>query len=103
MATGETEGREIVRTEDTLGGKPRLDGTRIGVHHVAPLILEKENTVEHVVTVTYPELSEGDVLSALAYYIENRENVEAIRRENDRVRENEITGPDELQRELRSE
>jgi uncharacterized protein (DUF433 family) len=103
MVTGETEGRPIVRTDSVLGGKPRIEGTRIGVHHVAPLILEKGNTVEHVVTVTYPDLSEGDVLSALAYYIEHREDVEAIRRENDRVRENEITGPDDLPPELRSE
>ena len=103
MVTGETEGRPVVRTDNVLGEKPRIEGTRIGVHHVVPLVLEDEYTIEHVVTVTYPDLSEGDVLSALAYYIEHREDVEAIRRENDRVRENEITGPDDLPPELRSE
>lgn len=103
MAAPETEGRSIVRTEGVLGGDPRIDGTRIGVHHVVPLILDGENTVEHVVTVTYPELSEGDVLSALAYYAENRAEVEAIRQANQRVYKNEITGPDDLPPELRSE
>ncbi|PSP40679.1 hypothetical protein BRC68_17085 [Halobacteriales archaeon QH_6_64_20] len=26
----------MVRTEGTLGGKSRVDGTRIGVHHIFP-------------------------------------------------------------------
>lgn len=103
MARSEAEGRPIVRTDGVLGGKPRIEGTRIGVHHVVPLILESKTTVEHVVTVTYPDLSEGDVLSALAYYAEHRDEIDRIRRENDRVRDNEITGPDDLPPELRSD
>ena len=103
MATGETEGRPIVRTDSVLGGDPRIEGTRIGVHHAVPLVLEDEYTIEHIVTVTYPDLSEGDVLSALAYYAENREEIEDIQRANQQVYENEITGPDDLPSELRSE
>ena len=103
MARSETEGRPIVRTDSVLGGDPRIEGTRIGVHHVVPLVLEDEYTVEHVVTVTYPDLTEGDVLSALAYYAEHTDEIDRIRRENNRVPEDAITGPQDLPPELRPE
>jgi uncharacterized protein (DUF433 family) len=79
MATGKTEGREIVRTEDTLGGKPRLDGTRIGVHHVVPYVLEDKYTVSEVAHLIYDHLSEGDVMAALRYYLNHTEEIEDVR------------------------
>ena len=57
MARSEPEGRPIVRTNGVLGGDPR-----IGVHHVVPLVFEARYTVEHVVTVTYPNLIDSDNL-----------------------------------------
>ena len=81
----------------------RIEGTWIGVHHVVYPIFEGEYSVEHVVTVTYPDLSKGDVLSALAYYVEHREEIDRVRRENDRVPEDAITGPADLPPELRPE
>lgn len=103
MATGEIEGRSIVRTENILGGDPRIDGTRIGVHHVVVPLLEGEHTIDQMVRVTYPDLSEGDVLSALHYYVEHREEVDAVRQRNDRIPEGAITGPDDLPPDLRPE
>ena len=103
MATGETAGRAIVRTDSVLGGDPRIEGTRIGVHHVVYPILEGESSVEHMVTVTHPDLSEADVLSALHYYAENPDEVDDIRQANRQVYPSEITGPDDLPPELRSE
>jgi uncharacterized protein (DUF433 family) len=96
MATERIEGRSIVRTESVLGGKPRIEGTRIGIHHVAPLVLEGDDSVEHVVTVTYPELSGNDVLSALAYYIENREEMEAMREQRREAVEAHRRDPDTI-------
>ena len=103
MVAPGTGGRPIVRTDGVLGGNPRIEGTRIGVHHVVYPILEGNSSVEHMVSVTYPDLTEGDVLSALHYYAEHREEVDEIRRANERVYENEITSPDDLPPELRSE
>jgi uncharacterized protein (DUF433 family) len=109
MAQSEAEGRPIVRTESILGGDPRIEGTRIGVHHVVYPILEGEYSIEHVVTVTYPDLSEGDVLSALAHYIEHREEIEEMRKRRLEIIEKHcrdpdaITGPDDLPAELRPE
>lgn len=103
MATGETEGRSIVRTDSVLGSDPRIDGTRIGVHHIVFPILEGKYSIEHLVNVTYPELSEDDVLSALHYYAENRAEVDEVRRRNNRIPDGAITGPDDLPPDLRPE
>ena len=31
---------EIVSTDDVLGGVPRVDGRRIGVHHIAQRVID---------------------------------------------------------------
>lgn len=104
MAAPETtDAREIVRTEGILGGDPRIEGTRIGVHHVVPLVLEDKYTVEEVAATIYPDLTEKDVLAALAYYVEHTDEIEAIREYNREAGENEITSPDDLPPELRSD
>lgn len=103
MARSETDARDIVRTEGVLGGDPRIDGTRIGVHHVVPYVLEDKYTVSEVAHLIYPELSEEDVLVALAYYFEHREEIEEIREWTHQVGENEITDPEDLPVNLRSE
>lgn len=72
-------------------------------------ILEGECSIEQVVTVTYPDLSEGDVLSALAHYIEHREEIEEMRKRRLEIIEKHwrdsdaITGPDDLPAELHPE
>ena len=35
---------DIVTTERVLAGAPRIDGTRIGVHHVAERILDTDQS-----------------------------------------------------------
>jgi uncharacterized protein (DUF433 family) len=39
---------QIVMTPEVIGGKPRIDGTRIGVHIVGPLVREHGHSVEEV-------------------------------------------------------
>jgi uncharacterized protein (DUF433 family) len=98
MATGETEGRAIVTTEDTLGGKPRIDGTRTGVHHVVPYVLEDKYTVSEVAYLIYDRLSEADVLAALRYYLNHTEEIEAVREREreviDEHRSEALLGPE---------
>lgn len=102
MAAPETETREIVTTEEVLGGDPRIDGTRIGVHHVVPLVLDDKYTVDEVAHMIYPSLSEGDVLTALRYYLDHTEEIEAIRERNRAVIEEHrsvaLTGPEDSSR-----
>ncbi|MGN8215207.1 DUF433 domain-containing protein [Halococcus sp. PRR34] len=67
----------IVKTEGVLGGKARLDGHRIAVIDVAERVLDHGQAPEHVVDqldITLPE-----VYSALAYYYENIEEMNAVR------------------------
>ncbi len=57
---------EIVTTDGVLGGALRIEGRRIGVHHVATRVLDAGETPEQVVA-DY-DLDLGDIYRALAYY-----------------------------------
>ena len=56
---------EIVKTEDVLGGDPRIEGRRIGVYHVYQRYVEEDDTSEEIVT-SY-EISVAEIHAALAY------------------------------------
>ena len=59
---------EIVMDGDTLGGKPRLAGHRIGVDHIGTKIRMGEHTIESVAEDVYPHLDVEQVAAALDYY-----------------------------------
>lgn len=69
---------EIVRTDDVLGGDPRIEGTRIGVLHVYELAVEGEHAPADVADQL--DVSLGAVYSALAYYYEHAEEMRELRR-----------------------
>lgn len=75
----------IVRTEDVLGGEPRIDGTRIGVRHVAGKVVDAGYTPAYVADQL--DISLGAVYEALSYYYDNIEEIRAIERENTETRE----------------
>lgn len=68
---------EIVRTEDVLGGDPRIDGRRISVLQVADMVREGEHSPEYVADQL--ELTLAEVYTALAYYYEHPEEMDAVR------------------------
>ena len=74
----------IVRTDDVLGGEPRLDGRRISVIQVADLVLDgcSPATVADQLDLTLAEVHE-----AMAYYYGHPEAIEAIRRADDDLEE----------------
>ena len=55
----------ITRDEDVLGGEPRIDGTRIGVRHVAARVIDSEHSPAHVADQL--DISIADVYEALSY------------------------------------
>lgn len=69
---------EIVRTEGVLGGEPRLAGHRISVLQVADMVIKGDRSPEYVADQL--DLSLADVHTALAYYYDNPEEMDAIRR-----------------------
>lgn len=72
------EATSIVKTPDILGGKPRIDGTRIGVFTIGESIREGNQTIDDVVD-GYPELSREAVTAALEYYDAHPEAMDVIR------------------------
>ncbi|WP_436902051.1 DUF433 domain-containing protein [Halovenus halobia] len=94
---------EIVSTDGVLGGAPRIDGRRIGVHHVAKRVIEAGESPEQV-AADY-DLDIADVHRALTYYYDNpveMRRVQAARRSVPEEVET-VRGPEDLDTEARSE
>lgn len=70
---------EIVSTEDVLSGAPRIEETRIGVHHVARRVIDGDE--EPAIVASDYDLSLGDVHRALTYYYDNPEEMRRIQSE----------------------
>lgn len=73
----------IVRDDDVLSGDPRLEGTRIGVHHVYELVVEGDHPPEDAADQLGIGLAE--VYEALAYYYKHLDEMRAVRRRHAEV------------------
>ena len=89
----------VVTTEDVLGGKPRLDGRRASVLHVAELVLDSGDDPADVADQL--ELSLAEVHEALAYYYNNVDEMETYRQRRKELLETlegESQAPDTIKR-----
>lgn len=66
---------EIVSTQDTLHGKPRVEGTRVGAETLYELYTLREMTLEEIAE-QYPSVSIEDVETAVEY-MKNEEDGQA--------------------------
>ena len=86
----------IVRTEDVLGGDPRIAGRRVGVLHVYQLYVEGDETPEAIASDF--ELTVAEVHAALAYAFNNPEEIRTMEERNRRIceeaRSNRLVPPD---------
>jgi uncharacterized protein (DUF433 family) len=92
--TGFTSGADgtmpqIVRTDDVLGGDPRIEDHRIGVYHVYQRYVEGDETPEAIAT-SY-DISVAEVHAALAYAFSDPEEMREIEARN-QVRYEESAG-----------
>jgi uncharacterized protein (DUF433 family) len=82
----------ITRDDAILGGEPRIDGTRIGVRHVAARVIDGGQTPAHVADQL--DISLAAVYEALSYYYANLDEIRAIEEANDeafeRIRESSL-------------
>lgn len=83
--TGFTSGADgtmpqIVRTDDVLGGDPRIEDHRIGVYHVYQRYVEGDETPEAIAT-SY-DISVAEVHAALAYAFSNPGEMREIEARN---------------------
>lgn len=67
----------VVKTPDILHGKPRIEGTRIGIFQIGELVRQQGWTIEDV-TLEFA-LDEEQARAALDYYDEHPELVETLR------------------------
>jgi uncharacterized protein (DUF433 family) len=73
----------IVSTPGTCGGRPRIDGHRITVEHVA-IWHERMGMGPDEIVSAYPSINLSEVHAALAYYYEHRARIDADIREGER-------------------
>lgn len=71
-----TEYRYITRQDDVRSGNAIIEGTRIGVHDVVGLFLNGA-TPDDVVR-SFPDLTRAQVYECLAYYEDNREDIDFL-------------------------
>ncbi len=70
------EKKHIVATPGILGGKARIDGTRIAVEHIA-IAYNSGQSIDEIVG-SYQGITHADVFAALAYYYDHKEEVDAM-------------------------
>jgi len=68
---------QIVKTPDVLHGKPRLEGTRVGVLEVGELVRQREWSLTEVADQL--DLDVAQVRAAVDYYDEHPELMETLR------------------------
>ena len=71
----------LTRDDDVLGGEPRIQGTRIAVHHVAGRVIDGGQTSAHV--ADHLDVSLADVYEALSYYYAHIDEMRALEAENE--------------------
>ena len=71
----------ISRDTDILGGEPRIDGTRIGVRHIAARVIDADQSPASVADQFDTSLSA--VYEALAYYYDHLEAMREYEQANE--------------------
>lgn len=71
----------ITRDEDVLGGEPRIDGTRIGVRHVAARVVDNGRSPAHVADQL--DIPLADVYEALSCYYAHIDEMRALEADNE--------------------
>lgn len=90
----------IVKTPEVIGGKPRIDGTRLSVYYVREQI--EGRGIDPQTLAAEHDLDVADVYHALAYFHDHPDEMEEIRIRRDRLVEGArndpriATGPDDL-------
>jgi uncharacterized protein (DUF433 family) len=65
----------VTKTAGVCGGKACLDNTRIRVNNV--VFLHKEGADDERIRQAYPDLTPAQIHAALAYYYDNRDEIES--------------------------
>ena len=90
MATQDTS--RIVATDDVLGGKPRIEGRRLGVYYLREQV-EGRGRDPHEVADEH-DLDVADVYHALAYFYSHPEEMDRIEQSRETLHADLEADPD---------
>ncbi len=79
--TKKTAYPHIAKVDGVLGGEAIIEGTRIAVWHIVGYYYKVGMSVEDILA-EWNYLKPAQVFSALAYYHDNKEEIDAVRDEN---------------------
>jgi len=65
----------VVKTPGVCGGRARIEGTRVRVYNVA--FLHKDGATDDKIREAYADLTPAQIHAALAYYYDNRDEIDA--------------------------
>ncbi len=71
----------IVKIQDVCGGEPVIRGTRIAVRHIVGYYYKAGMSAEDILA-EWDYLTPAQVFGALAYYHDNREQIDILRQKN---------------------
>lgn len=66
----------VTSTPEICAGRPHIAGTRFSVHRVVEYVLHQGVTPEEL-RAAFPHLSLAAIYDALAYYYDNRDEIDA--------------------------
>lgn len=75
----------VVSTPNVLGGKPRVEGTRVGVHQVGSLV--REHDWSRAAVAEEFGLTADEIDAAIEYYESNPDEMEAVAAEAEATRD----------------
>lgn len=89
----------ITRDDDVLGGEPRIDGTRVGVRHVAARVIGGGQSPAQAADQF--DVSLAEVYESLSHYYAHIEEMRELERENEaafeRLRESSLKPKETVQ------
>jgi uncharacterized protein (DUF433 family) len=68
----------IVKTPDVLHGRPRIEGTRVGVFTLGAAVREHDESLKKLLG-EYPDLDRKEIKAAIDYYDDHPELMDYIR------------------------
>ena len=71
----------VVKVQGICGNQATLEGTRIAVWHIVDYYYKSGMSVEEILA-EWDYLTPAQVFSALAYYHDNREEIDRVRHQN---------------------
>lgn len=75
MSSKNLQTNYIVQDEGICSGKPRIDGTRMKVQHIALEYVHMRLSVDEICK-SHPHITRGQIHAALSYYYDHQEEIE---------------------------